>query len=79
MLITDQETQPKPTELDHLDTQELLTRLQKVDPIMANRWHPSDRRKIIRSLQIYYQTGRPQSEIIKEQQEHHERHGVQAR
>ncbi|KAG2218220.1 hypothetical protein INT45_000762 [Circinella minor] len=66
-------------ELDNLETKELYNRLEKVDPIMANRWHPSDRRKILRSLQIYYQTGRPQSEIIKEQQENHDTHGIQSR
>ena len=32
-----------------------------------------------RVIQVYYQTGRPQSEIIKEQQEHHDTHGVQSR
>ena len=39
-------------ELDNLETEELYNRLEKVDPIMANRWHPSDRRKILRSLQV---------------------------
>ena len=39
-------------ELDNLETKELYNRLEKVDPIMANRWHPSDRRKILRSLQV---------------------------
>ncbi|KAI9249733.1 IPP transferase-domain-containing protein [Phascolomyces articulosus] len=88
MLIKDnhieQQRSPSPEpatspELENLDTNELHARLQKFDPIMANRWHPSDRRKIMRSLQIYYQTGRPQSEIIKEQQEHHDTHGMQSR
>jgi len=44
-------------------TEEILSELAKVDPIMANRWHPKDRRKIRRSLEIYLQTGRPASEI----------------
>ncbi|KAI9318119.1 IPP transferase-domain-containing protein [Dichotomocladium elegans] len=71
--------QKLPADLDSLETHELLTRLKEVDPIMGNRWHPSDRRKILRSLQIYYETGRPQSEILKEQQAEHEKHGMQAR
>jgi len=44
-------------------TEEILIELAKVDPVMANRWHPKDRRKIQRSLEIYLQTGRPASEI----------------
>lgn len=39
-------------ELDILETAELYERLKKVDPIMANKWHPSDRRKILRSLRV---------------------------
>ncbi|GAB7356599.1 hypothetical protein MBLNU459_g7327t1 [Dothideomycetes sp. NU459] len=35
---------------------------------MADRWHPNDRRKITRSLEIWFQTGRKASEIYKEQQ-----------
>ncbi|KAJ5779013.1 hypothetical protein N7457_006733 [Penicillium paradoxum] len=45
----------------------LLEKLREVDPVMAARWHPRDGRKIRRSLEIYFQTGRPASEIYKEQ------------
>lgn len=47
-----QQSPESSAELDALDTPELYRRLQQVDPIMANRWHPSDRRKILRSLQV---------------------------
>ena len=40
-------------ELLSADTDILYERLQHVDPIMANRWHRNDRRKIRRSLQVY--------------------------
>jgi tRNA dimethylallyltransferase len=70
--------EPMP-ELDDLQTPELYSRLQEIDPIMANKWHPSNRRKIIRSLQVYYQLGRKQSDIIKEQKDHHQIHGSQSR
>ncbi|CAG8666561.1 1087_t:CDS:10 [Acaulospora morrowiae] len=50
-----------------VETDVLYKRLQEVDPVMANRWHWNDRRKIRRSLQIYLQTGKPHSEWIKEQ------------
>ncbi|CEG81006.1 Putative tRNA dimethylallyltransferase [Rhizopus microsporus] len=66
-------------ELDKLETSELYERLSKVDPVMANKWHPSDRRKILRSLKIYHQTGQPQSEIIKLQKEQNETEGLQPR
>ncbi|KAL7823771.1 IPP transferase domain-containing protein [Trichoderma gracile] len=48
-------------------TDVLLEELKKVDPVMAERWHPNDRRKIQRSLEIYLHTGRPASELYAEQ------------
>ncbi|WPG99013.1 tRNA isopentenyltransferase [Acrodontium crateriforme] len=48
-------------------TEELLEELKRVDPIMAERWHPNDRRKIQRSLQIYLKTGRKASDLYAEQ------------
>lgn len=47
--------------------QEILAKLRQVDPIMADRWHPNDHRKIRRSLEIYLQTGRPASEVYSAQ------------
>lgn len=47
-----EEVNPNFPELDELDTNELYERLSKVDPVMANKWHPSDRRKILRSLKV---------------------------
>ncbi|KAK0760336.1 hypothetical protein N5P37_007419 [Trichoderma harzianum] len=49
-------------------TDVLLEELKKVDPIMAERWHPNDRRKIQRSLEIYLHTGKPASELYAEQE-----------
>ncbi|KAL0097024.1 tRNA isopentenyltransferase [Phycomyces blakesleeanus] len=66
-------------ELEVLETPELYDRLKQVDPIMATKWHVSDRRKIMRSLQIFHATGKPQSEIIKEQKAQKETHGAQPR
>ncbi|EME85794.1 uncharacterized protein MYCFIDRAFT_202265 [Pseudocercospora fijiensis CIRAD86] len=48
-------------------TEVLLEKLKKIDPIMADRWHPNDRRKIQRSLEIYMQTGQRASDIYAEQ------------
>ncbi|KAF4120664.1 tRNA dimethylallyltransferase [Geosmithia morbida] len=45
----------------------LHAELKKVDPTMALHWHPNDRRKIRRSLEIYLRTGRRASDIYAEQ------------
>ncbi|KAK4949631.1 tRNA dimethylallyltransferase, mitochondrial [Elasticomyces elasticus] len=49
-------------------TDVMLEKLREVDPIMADRWHPNDYRKIQRSLEIWLQTGRKASDIYQEQQ-----------
>ena len=46
--------------------EEMLVELRKLDPIMANRWHPRDLRKIRRSLLICLQSGRKASDIYNE-------------
>lgn len=46
----------------------MMEKLREIDPAMAARWHPKDGRKIRRSLEIYFQTGRRASEIYAEQQ-----------
>lgn len=52
---------------DDTPTSTILAKLVEVDPVMAARWHPADRRKIKRSLQIYLQTGKKASDIYAEQ------------
>ena len=42
-------------------TPELYSALKAVDPVIAARWHPNDRRKIRRSLEIYYSMGGKQT------------------
>lgn len=48
-------------------TEDLLEHLRKVDPIMADRWHPNDRRKIQRSLEIFLKTGKTASATYADQ------------
>lgn len=50
-------------------TQEMMEDLWKVDPAMANRWHPNDRRKIRRSLEIWLKTGNKASDLYEEQRQ----------
>jgi len=48
-------------------TEVLFAELQKVDPVMAERWHPRDRWKIQRSLEIYLRTGHTAAEVYTQQ------------
>ena len=47
--------------------EEIYRKLVELDPEMAKRWHPNDRRKIQRSLEICLRTGRKASDIYEEQ------------
>jgi tRNA dimethylallyltransferase len=53
-------------------TEEIFAKLKEVDPEMAKRWHPNDRNKIRRSLEIFLKSGRKASDIYAEQ-----RHPIQ--
>ncbi|KAK4122142.1 tRNA isopentenyltransferase [Parathielavia appendiculata] len=50
----------------------MLAKLREVDPVMANKWHPNDARKIRTSLEIYFATGRRASDIYAEQRRRRE-------
>ncbi|XP_074782434.1 tRNA dimethylallyltransferase isoform X2 [Athene noctua] len=63
-LVTDRKV-----ELEQLDGVELHRRLSQVDPEMAAKLHPHDKRKLARSLQVFEETGIPHSEILHQQQE----------
>uniref|UniRef100_A0A8B9Z515 tRNA dimethylallyltransferase n=1 Tax=Buteo japonicus TaxID=224669 RepID=A0A8B9Z515_9AVES len=63
-LVTDRKV-----ELEQLDGVELHRRLSQVDPEMAAKLHPHDKRKVARSLQVFEETGIPHSEFLHQQQE----------
>ncbi|XP_064327216.1 tRNA dimethylallyltransferase isoform X2 [Phalacrocorax carbo] len=63
-LVTDRKV-----ELEQLDGVELHRRLSQVDPEMAAKLHPHDKRKVARSLQVFEEMGIPHSEILHQQQE----------
>ncbi|KAL8791452.1 MAG: hypothetical protein Q9213_000068 [Squamulea squamosa] len=48
-------------------TQEMLKQLNVIDPEIASRWHPNDRRKIRHSLEVYFTSGRKPSDLYREQ------------
>ncbi|KAM4795551.1 tRNA dimethylallyltransferase [Rhinophrynus dorsalis] len=56
-------------ELEKLDSHELHTRLKHVDPEMASKLHPHDKRKVARSLQVFEESGISHSEHLRRQQE----------
>ncbi|XP_062996067.1 tRNA dimethylallyltransferase isoform X2 [Elgaria multicarinata webbii] len=56
-------------ELEKLASQELHHRLSQVDPKMAAKLHPHDKRKVARSLQVFEETGIPHSTLLQQQQQ----------
>jgi tRNA dimethylallyltransferase len=46
-------------QLEKEDAYALHARLEAVDPLSAARIHPHNRRRVIRALEVYLQTGRP--------------------
>uniref|UniRef100_A0A8C5ME42 tRNA dimethylallyltransferase n=1 Tax=Leptobrachium leishanense TaxID=445787 RepID=A0A8C5ME42_9ANUR len=56
-------------ELEQLDSHELHARLRNVDPEMASKLHPHDKRKVARSLQVFEESGVSHTEHLKRQQE----------
>ncbi|KAI8871892.1 tRNA isopentenyltransferase [Ramicandelaber brevisporus] len=53
-------------ELEKMETAQIREELIKLDSEIAMRWHPNDRRKQLRSLEIIKQTGQKHSDIIRE-------------
>ncbi len=49
-------------QLGEYESPELHRRLVEIDPVMAERLHPNDRRRITRALEVHALTGRPLSE-----------------
>ena len=54
-------------EFEEMSSEELYALLLKIDPKQAEKIHPNNRRRILRSLTIARRTGRPQSEIVDSQ------------
>eukprot|EP00073_Rattus_norvegicus_P046837 XP_017448985.1 PREDICTED: tRNA dimethylallyltransferase, mitochondrial isoform X2 [Rattus norvegicus] len=54
-------------ELEKEDGHELHKRLSQVDPEMAAKLHPHDKRKVARSLQVFEETGVSHSEFLHRQ------------
>ncbi|MEM7454944.1 MAG: tRNA (adenosine(37)-N6)-dimethylallyltransferase MiaA [Planctomycetota bacterium] len=46
-------------ELADVSNEHLYERLKNVDPVAAHKLHPNDRRRLIRALEVFKQTGQP--------------------
>ncbi|KAL8905429.1 MAG: hypothetical protein Q9171_006664 [Xanthocarpia ochracea] len=62
------EAQEKKWPILAASTEDMLQHLDMIDPETASRWHPNDRRKIRRSLEVYLTSGRKPSDLYREQQ-----------
>ncbi|KAJ2771815.1 tRNA dimethylallyltransferase, mitochondrial, partial [Coemansia nantahalensis] len=49
--------------------EELWRELREKDPAMAEKWHPNDRRKVLRALEVLHTTGRRHSDWIRESEQ----------
>ncbi|KAJ0178505.1 hypothetical protein K1T71_006328 [Dendrolimus kikuchii] len=47
--------------------EEIHDKLKAIDPVMAGRLHTNNRRKVLRSIEVWLKTGRRHSEILAEQ------------
>ncbi|KAJ1840670.1 tRNA dimethylallyltransferase, mitochondrial, partial [Coemansia sp. RSA 2703] len=52
-----------------MSNMELWEELRQVDPVMAENWHPNNRRKVLRSLEVLHSTGKRHSEWIAQDEE----------
>ncbi|ELT88314.1 hypothetical protein CAPTEDRAFT_89789 [Capitella teleta] len=48
-------------------TPRIYDKLLEVDPMTAKRYHPHDRRKLLRALEVYFMEGRTLSDVLTEQ------------
>ena len=65
----DREAQERQWPILNASTEDMLAELRRVDPVMAQQWHPKERRKIRRSLEIWLTTGRKVSEVYGQQRQ----------
>ncbi|XP_038223384.1 tRNA dimethylallyltransferase [Zerene cesonia] len=47
--------------------EEVHALLKSIDPVMASRLHPNNRRKVLRSIEVWLKSGRRHSEVLDEQ------------
>ena len=54
-------------EYENMSNVKLHEELRKVDPERANELHTNERRRVLRSLEVYRKHNKPHSEILKDQ------------
>ncbi|RLV93935.1 tRNA dimethylallyltransferase mitochondrial [Spathaspora sp. JA1] len=71
-LEQENKTELTTAQLEILDgpVDQLFQELQKVDPLIASKFHPQDDRKLRRALEIWYTTGKKPSDLYRQQKYH---------
>ncbi|CAB3402640.1 unnamed protein product [Caenorhabditis bovis] len=67
ILVGDDETSDTEFPENDLSNAELWEMLKKIDPESAKLIHPNRRKRVIRAIEVFRQTGKKKSELIKEQ------------
>lgn len=62
--------------LNNEDSNIIFEKLKEVDPIIANKFHPNDKRRIRRALEIYYLSGEKASSVYETQRKKMENTGT---
>jgi len=63
-----EEVQPSDKQYEGLTNEEIHAKLASIDPESAEVLHPNNRRRIMRALDIYYETNTTKSETLKKQE-----------
>lgn len=63
-VFEEEEEEAADPELEAMDNEALYALLQRTDPVQAEKIHPNNRRRVIRSLTIGRRSGRRQSDIV---------------
>lgn len=50
-----------------MSAKQMFEKLQELDPVMASRLHINNTRRVRRGLEVFYKTGRRQSDLLHEQ------------
>nr|CCA20742.1 tRNA isopentenyltransferase putative [Albugo laibachii Nc14] len=53
--------------LSSMSAKQMFEKLQELDPVMASRLHINNTRRVRRGLEVFYKTGRRQSDLLHEQ------------
>lgn len=62
------ESAPKGEQYENLSNEEVHAKLEAIDPASAKVLHPNNRRRVVRALNIYYETNQTKSKTLEKQE-----------